>query len=161
MDYHIAQINIGRVLGEMDSPVMAEFRDNLDRINALAEASPGFVWRLKGDNNNATAIHVYDDPYLLINMSVWETVDALFSYVYTSAHTPYIRRRREWFEKLSIPMMALWWIPAGHMPTPAEAKAKLEYLEQHGATPEAFTFKQRFSVEAWLAQTTEENEVKP
>lgn len=151
MDYHIAQINIGRILGEMDSPVMAEFRDNLDRINALAEASPGFVWRLKGDNNNATDIHVYDDPFMIINMSVWDGIDALFAFVYRSDHTPYVSRRKEWFERLTIPMMALWWIPAGHAPTPHEAKAKLEYLEQHGATPHAFTFKQRFTVDEWLA----------
>ncbi|MFN8449527.1 MAG: DUF3291 domain-containing protein [Anaerolineae bacterium] len=151
MDYHIAQINIGRILGEMDSPIMAEFKDNLDRINALAEASPGFVWRLKGDNNNATEIHVYDDPYLLINMSVWESLDALFDFTYRSDHTPYVSRRKEWFERLTVPMMALWWVPAGHAPTPQVARAKLEYLEQHGATPHAFTFKQRFTVDEWLA----------
>ena len=89
-------------------------------------------------------------------MSVWENIDALFQYVYTSAHTSYIRRRREWFEKLTIPMMALWWIPAGHMPTPHEARAKLEYLDQHGITPQAFTFKQRYTVEEWLAQNAAE-----
>ncbi len=155
MHYHIAQINIGRILGEMGSPIMAEFKANLDRINALAEASPGFVWRLTGDGNDATSIHVYDDPYLLINMSVWENIDALFSYVYTSDHTPYIRRRREWFERLTVPMLALWWIPAGHQPTPHEAKARLEYLDQHGATPHAFTFRKRFTVEDWLAFSAE------
>lgn len=151
MPYHIAQINIGRILGEMDGPIMAEFKDNLDRINALAEESSGFVWRLKGDNNNATEIHVYDDPYLLINMSVWESIDALFDFTYRSDHTPYVSRRKEWFERLTVPMMALWWVPAGHAPAPHEAKAKLEYLEQHGATPHAFTFRQRFTVEQWLA----------
>ncbi|MBI1257181.1 MAG: DUF3291 domain-containing protein [Chloroflexi bacterium] len=151
MDYQIAEINIGRILGSMDSPIMKEFKDNLDRINALAETSPGFVWRLKGDNNNATDIHVYDDPFMIINMSVWESIDSLFEYVYKSAHTPYVSRRKEWFEKLTIPIMVLWWIPAGHQPTPAEAKLKLEYLDQHGATPNAFTFKQRFTVEEWLS----------
>jgi hypothetical protein len=160
MQYHIAQINIGRILGEMDSPIMKEFKDNLDPINALAEQTPGFVWRLKGDNNNATAIHVYEDPYLLINMSVWEDIDSLFGYVYTSAHTPYIKRRKEWFEKLSVPMMTLWWVPADYEPTPSEAKAKLEYLDQHGPTPHAFTFKQRFTVEEWLAQSTVEQAAK-
>jgi hypothetical protein len=156
MNYHLAQINIGRILGEMDSPIMAEFKANLDPINAVAESMPGFVWRLTGsESNDATSIHVYEDPYLLINMSVWENVDVLFQYVYKSAHTPYVSRRREWFEKLSIPMMALWWIPAGHKPTPAEAKRKLEALDQQGATPNAFTFKQRFTVEEWLAFNTE------
>ncbi len=158
MPYQIAQINIGRILGAMDSPVMKEFKDNLDPINALAEQTPGFVWRLKDDNNNATSIHVYEDPYLLINMSVWENIDALFRYVYTSAHTPYIRRRREWFEKMTVPMMALWWIPGGHIPTPTEAKARLEHLDQHGATPYAFTFKQRFTVEEWLAHAEKATE---
>ena len=155
MKYHIAEINIGRILGEMDGPIMKEFKDNLDRINALAEQTPGFVWRLKGDNNNATEIHVYEDPYLIINLSVWEDIDSLFGYVYQSAHTPYITRRREWFEKMTVPMMTLWWVPAGYEPTPFEAKAKLEYLDQHGPTPHAFTFKQRFTVEEWLAHATE------
>ena len=160
MHYHIAQVNIGRILGAMDSPVMKEFKDNLDPINALAEASPGFVWRLKGDNNNATEIHVYEDPYLLVNMSVWENVDSLFQYVYTSAHTPYIKRRKEWFEKLTVPMMTLWWVPAGYEPTPHEAKARLEYLDLHGATPHAFTFKQRFTVEEWLAYSASAEQVE-
>jgi hypothetical protein len=159
MDYHLAQVNIGRILGAMDSPIMKEFRDNLDRINALAESSPGFVWRLTGDDSNdATSIHVYEDPYLLINMSVWENIDALFSYVYKSAHTPYVSRRKEWFERMTIPMLTLWWIPAGHIPTPAEAKLKLELLDQQVATPNAFTFKQRFSVEEWLAYNAEKVE---
>ncbi len=152
-DYHLAQINIGRILGEMDSPIMAEFKNNLDQINAQAEASAGFVWRLTGDqSNDATSIHVYQDRYLLINMSVWENIDALFEFTYKSDHTGFVRRRREWFEKLDIPMLALWWIPAGHVPTTDEAKAKLEHMERHGVTPQAFTFKQRFTVEAWLAQ---------
>lgn len=156
MNYHIAQVNIGRILGEMDSPVMKEFKDNLDPINALAESTPGFVWRLKGDDtNDATSIRVYEDRYLLVNMSTWENIDALFGYVYTSAHTPYIKRRREWFEKLTIPMMALWWVPAGYEPTALEAKARLEHLDQHGATPHAFTFKQRFTVDEWLAHSPE------
>lgn len=159
MDYHIAQINIGRILGDMNGPIMAEFKANLDRINAIAEQTPGFVWRLKdSDSNDATSIHVYEDRYMLINMSVWENIDALFQFTYKSAHTPYISRRREWFEKLTIPMMALWWVPTDVRPTPHEAKAKLETLDKHGATPNAFTFKQRFSVEEWLALNAEKVE---
>lgn len=153
--YHIAQVNIGRILGEMDSPIMAEFKANLDPINALAESTPGFVWRLKGEGNDATSLRVYEDRYLIVNLSVWETIDALFGYVYTSAHTPYIKRRKEWFDKLTVPMMTLWWIPAGHAPTPLEAKARLEYLDQHGVTPHAFTFKQRYTVDEWLAYSPE------
>src|SRR6516225_4451666 len=100
MEYHLAQVNIGRILGPMDGPVMAEFAAGLDRINALAEASEGFVWRLKDDSNNATSITVTEDRFLLINLSVWRTVDDLFAYVYQSAHTDYVRRRAEWFERM-------------------------------------------------------------
>ena len=157
MKYHIAQINIGRILGEMDGPVMAEFKANLDPINALAERTPGFVWRLKDEKgNDSTSIHIYEDPYLLINMSVWESIDALFHFAYQSDHSGFLRRRREWFAKLTIPMLTLWWVPVGHEPSPLEAKARLEYLDQHGVTPYSFTFRQRFTVEEWLAYSAAE-----
>ena len=151
MDYHIAQVNIARMLDEIDSPIMAEFKANLDGINALAEQSPGFVWRLKGDGNDATSLRIYEDRYLIVNLSVWENIDALYQFTYYSAHTDYFRRRREWFEKLTIPMLALWWVPAGQEPSALEAKARLEHLERQGATPYAFTFRQRFTLADWLA----------
>ncbi len=150
MAHHLAQINIGRILGPIDGPVMAEFVANLDRINAMADTAPGFVWRLQSEQGNATSIKVYEDDMLLINMSLWESIEALHKYVYYTAHVEYVRRRREWFEKLTIPYTTLWWVPAGHIPTPQEAKERLEWLHENGATPYAFTFKERFTVEEML-----------
>ncbi|HEY9194906.1 MAG TPA: DUF3291 domain-containing protein [Mucilaginibacter sp.] len=147
MKYHLAQLNIGKILAPIDSPVMAEFVANLDPINSLAEKSPGFVWRLKEDNNNATSIKVYDDDFIIVNMSVWENADALFQFVYQSQHTEYVKRRKEWFEKMPEMYMALWYVPAGHAPTVQEAVERLNYLRKHGETPYAFSFKKRFTVE--------------
>lgn len=150
MAHHIAQINIGRILGPMDGSIMKEFADNLDPINALADNAPGFVWRLQSDEGNATSIKVYDDEMLLINMSVWDSIESLHKYVYNTQHVEFVRRRKEWFERLSTPIVALWWVPALHIPTPQEAKERLEFLTEHGATPYAFTFKERFTVEEML-----------
>ena len=147
MEYHIAQINIGRILGPMDSPVMEEFAKNLEPINQLAESSPGFVWRLKDDTNNATSIHVFDDDFLLINMSVWTDIDSLYQFVFKTAHTEFLKRRKEWFERMEQAYAALWYVPAGHAPTPFEAIDRLEYLRTHGETPYAFGFKNRFSAQ--------------
>jgi hypothetical protein len=142
--YHLAQINIGRLLAPTDSPQLADFMAGLDRINALAEAQPGFVWRLTGDGaNNATDIRAFDDPMLALNMSVWESPQALAAYVYRSEHVSFMRRRREWFEPHPAPL-ALWWIPAGHIPTPEEGRVRIEALRQDGPTPYAFTFRQLF-----------------
>ena len=153
-DYHLAQVNIGIIRAPLDSPVMAGFVNRLDEINALADAALGFVWRLQTDEGNATSIHVFDNEFLLINMSVWESVEALYEYVYQSAHSELIKGRRDWFEKMDTPIMTLWWIPAGHIPTPEEAKQRLAHLEQHGPTPLAFTFRQRFTAEEMLATTS-------
>jgi Domain of unknown function (DUF3291) len=146
-DYHLAQVNVGKILAPMDSPLMSEFKNNLDRINALAEASEGFVWRLKEENNNATSIKVFEDDFMLINMSVWKDMDALYKYVYESAHVEYLKKRREWFERLSEIHMAMWWIPAGHIPSPAEAIERLTHMREKGDTPYAFGFKKRFTPE--------------
>ena len=143
-DWHLAQANIARAVAPMDDPAMADFMARLDTINALAEGSPGFVWRLKSDSGNATDIPVTDDPLEILNMSVWESADALFDYVYRTAHTPVMARRREWFEKPTRPHMVLWWVEAGHRPDVAEALEKLDMLAKKGPTPDAFTFKQRF-----------------
>ena len=150
MKYHLAQLNIGKILGAIDSPVMAEFVANLDPINSLAEKSPGFVWRLKDDNNNATSINVFDDDFIIVNMSVWENIDALFQFVYQSQHTEYVKRRKEWFEKMPEVYMVLWYVHAGHMPTVQEAVERLNYLRKHGETPHAFSFRKRFMVEEAL-----------
>jgi hypothetical protein len=144
MKYYLAQVNIGRILAPIESPIMADFVNNLDEINALAESSPGFIWRLKDDANNATSIHVFDDQRILINMSVWETADDLYQFTYKTVHTEYLKRRKEWFEKMDQVYYALWYVPVGHLPTPEEAKHRLEYLQAHGETPYAFTFRKQF-----------------
>ena len=140
-DYHLAQINVGRLRASVDHPMIADFVANLDRINALADNLPGFVWRLKGDGNNATDIQPKpDDPLFAINMSVWTDIDSLAGFVYRTAHREIMRRRREWFEQMEV-FMCLWWVPAGHIPTVEEAMARLALFEQLGPTPEAFSFK--------------------
>lgn len=144
MQYHLAQVNVGQTLGETDDPVMAEFMAALDKINALADESPGFVWRLQSDDGNATDFRPYEDPNVLINISVWESVEALHAYTYKTVHAEYIKRRKEWFHLFGKPHMCLWWVPAGHTPTIEEAITKLNYLTEHGPTPEAFTFAKRF-----------------
>lgn len=147
MKFHLAQLNIARMLAPIDSPVMADFVANLERINTLAEKSPGFVWRLKDDSNNATSIRVFDDDFLIVNMSTWENVDALFNYVYKSDHVEIFKRRAEWFEKMTDMHMVLWYVPEGSNPTVSEAVARLTYLRLNGETPYAFSFKKRFSPE--------------
>ena len=142
--YELAQLNIGVIKGPIDSPVMADFVANLDRINALAERTPGFVWRLQTEEGNATAIRPYEDERVAVNMSVWRDVKSLSKYVYSSAHVEIMRRRREWFEKMDQAFLVLWWVPRGHRPSIDEAKARLEILRSKGPTPEAFTFRQAF-----------------
>ncbi len=149
--YHLAQINIARMVAPLDTPTMAGFVARLAEINAVADGAPGFVWPLQTAEGDATSLRVFDDEYMLVNMSVWESVEALFEYVYHSNHIELLRQRASWFEKMGTPFMALWWVPAGHIPTVEEAKAKLEYLTTHGPTPLAFTFKQRYTLEEMAA----------
>jgi hypothetical protein len=141
---HIAQMNVATILYETDDPRMADFMNNLDRVNALAEASPGFVWRLTGDGNNATDIRPAENPLFLVNMSVWSSIAALFDFVYRSDHRGFMLRRREWFDKPEGPYQVLWWVPEGHIPTVEEGLARLRHLTEHGPTPHAFTFKTVF-----------------
>ena len=149
--YHVAQINIGRIRAPLDDPIMADFANNLERINGLGHETPGFVWQLLNEDGDSTSFRVFDDQMILINMTVWDSIDALFDFAYKSNHVEFFRRRREWFEKMDQVYLVLWWVPAGHHPTPEEAKEKLDYLQTHGPTPLAFTFKQRFTVEEMLA----------
>ncbi len=142
---HLAQVNIGRLVAPTDSPLVQEFMDALEPVNAIADASPGFVWRLQTEDGDATSIRAFDDDTILVNMSTWESVEALRAYVYSSPHKAYLARRREWFAAFTGVMIALWWVPAGHEPTVAEAKERLEHLEQHGPTAHAFTFRQVFA----------------
>lgn len=139
--WRLAQINVGRLRAPVGHPMIADFADALDRINALADSSPGFVWRLQGEGGDATDIQPKaDDPLFAINMSVWTDLDALAAYAYRSAHREIMRRRREWFEAMDV-YMCLWWVPAGHTPTVEEGMARLAHFEAHGPTAQAFSFK--------------------
>lgn len=141
--FELAQLNIGQLKGPLDSPLLADFVANLDRINALAEASEGFVWRLQTDEGDATALRPLGDD-TIVNMSVWRDVSALRNYVYRTAHVEIMRRRREWFEHMSEAFVVLWWVPAGHRPTIQEAIAKLEVLRRNGSSADAFTFRSAY-----------------
>jgi hypothetical protein len=144
MNYHLAQINIGRLIAPIDDPKIAGFIAQLEPINALADRAPGFVWRLQSESGNATDIAYNDDPTILLNMSVWESLEALREYVYKSVHMKVLRDRAEWFEKLDKPYYCLWWVPAGHIPTVAEGRERLEHYQANGATPFSFWFSQQF-----------------
>lgn len=146
MKYQLAQVNISPLKEPIDSPLLADFVAQLDEINALADAADGFVWRLQGDEGNATAYQVFDNEMIIINMSVWESVESLRNYVYKSAHAGVMKQGEKWFDKLDRPQVVLWWIPAGHIPTPQEAKEKLNHLAEHSETKEAFTFKNIFEI---------------
>ena len=151
--YQLAQVNIGRLKAPIDAPETRDFVDNLARINALAEAQPGFVWRLVGEGGDATDIQAFDNPAMAINLSVWDSLEPLAAFVYRTAHRDIMRRRREWFHAMEV-YMVLWWVPAGHRPTPAEALDRLETLERLGPTPRAFTFKTPFPAPGDLAKPT-------
>ncbi|MEH6609939.1 MAG: DUF3291 domain-containing protein [Halioglobus sp.] len=142
--WHLAQINVGTIRYLHEDPRMSGFMSRLDEINALADHSPGFVWRLQSDSGNATDIDVGGEPLFLANMSVWESADALFSYVYKSMHQEVLVQRRKWFEKSQELYQVLWWIPAGHTPSAQEGLDKLELLKELGPSPRAFTFKTQF-----------------
>ena len=142
--HELAQLNIGVIKGAMDSPTMAEFAANLDRINAVADSMPGFVWRLQTEAGDATTIRPIENEKMLVNMSVWSDVESLNKYVYSSAHVEIMRRRREWFERMNEAFFVLWWAPRGHRPSITEAKARLDLLRTEGPTAEAFTFRQAF-----------------
>jgi heme-degrading monooxygenase HmoA len=146
-NYHLAQVNIGRLRGPVVSPEMAGFVNRLAEINALAERSPGFVWRLQTDAGDATYLRPYEDERILINMSVWESIEALKAYTYRTAHAELLRHRQEWFEQFSGTYLALWWVPAGHVPSVDEAKERIAHLDTHGPTQLAFTFKNVFAAE--------------
>jgi hypothetical protein len=144
MNWHVAQINVGRLIAPIDDPRIAGFVSQLDSINALADTSPGFVWRLQSASGNATDIAYNDDPSMMVNMSVWQSIEALRDYVYSSRHVEVFRERAKWFEKLSVQPYCLWWVPAGHRPTVVEGRERLEHYRTNGATPYAFWFSQRY-----------------
>ncbi len=149
VDYLLAQVNIGRMRGPLDSPLLADFVAALDPVNAAADAAPGFIWRLQTEDGNATAVHAFEwdqgrSAGVLVNMSVWESVEALAAYVYSDTHRQVLRRRRQWFERMAEAYAALWWIPRGHTPTTAEAEDRVRRLRRSGPTPYAFTLKEHF-----------------
>jgi len=143
-EWHLAELNVARAVAAVDGPELAEFVAALEAINAVADAAPGFVWRLAGADAGAPAAADARDPRLLLNLSVWTSAEALFDYVYKSAHTPLMLKRRQWFEKPTQAHLVLWWVPAGHRPTLPEAEARLELLRRDGPSAQAFSFKQRF-----------------
>ncbi|MFI1581687.1 DUF3291 domain-containing protein [Embleya sp. NPDC020630] len=144
--HHIAQFNVARMLAPLDTPTMVDFVAGLDPVNELADGAPGFVWRLTGEDEgvpSSTDIRPYD-PDSIVTMSVWETPELLWEFVYRSGHLEYLRRRQDWFHHLAEITQVVWWIPAGTIPTVAEGKARLDHLREHGPTPYAFTFRNRF-----------------
>jgi Domain of unknown function (DUF3291) len=146
--WHLAQLNVGRLRAPLESDTLTGFVAALEPINALADAHPGFVWRLQTDAGDATSIRPTDDDLFLINMSVWSSVETLRAFVYTTAHVQVLRQRRAWFEQLAASHMVLWWVPAGHIPSVEEALARLERLRRDGPTPDAFTFRAPFEPQA-------------
>jgi hypothetical protein len=141
--HELAQLNVAVMKESYESPLMADFVANLDRINALADAAPGFVWRLQTEEGDATALRPMGEN-VLVNISVWQDVESLNKFVYGSAHVEIMRRRKEWFERMSEAYVVLWWVQTGHRPTESEAVAKLDLLRTHGPTKDAFTFRQSF-----------------
>ncbi|MCX4813824.1 DUF3291 domain-containing protein [Streptomyces sp. NBC_01239] len=142
--YQLAQANLGRLRFPLDSPELADFVAALDPVNATADTAGGFVWRLQSDSGNATDVPVLGDDWLIINMSVWRDTDALTAFMYQGEHRELLARRREWFERVREAMTVLWWVPAGHHPTVAEAEERLLHLRVHGPTPYAFTLRTSF-----------------
>jgi hypothetical protein len=149
MGYHLAQVNIGRLLAPVDSPQLASFMAGLDPVNAVADAAPGFIWRLQTEAGNATSVQAFEwdaagSAGVIINMSVWASVGALAAFVYGGPHVAVLRRRREWFERMPEAYTALWWIPAGTLPTTGDAEDAIRHLRAHGPTPRAFTLREHY-----------------
>ncbi|MFD3733257.1 DUF3291 domain-containing protein [Streptomyces sp. NPDC058632] len=142
--YELAQVNIARLKSPLDSPQLRDFVDNLDPVNADAEAADGFVWRLQSEEGNATDVAVFGDAWLILNMTVWRDINTLTAYMYQGRHREMLARRREFFERVQEAMTTLWWVPKGHRPTVAEAEARLLHLRAHGSTPYAFTLRTSF-----------------
>jgi len=143
--WQLAQINIGRTVAPLDDPSMSDFMAALDPVNRAADDSPGFVWRLQDGSGHATYIRVFDDPRMIINLSIWESIEALRNFTYRSDHTTVLARRKQCFEALDRPHVALWWTPAGSRPTAAEGLARLDHLMRNGPDAFAFTFAKTFA----------------
>jgi heme-degrading monooxygenase HmoA len=138
----LSQLNIGLPVAPVTEPELAGFVEALEPVNALADAAPGCVWRLQTEDGDATAVRAFDDDRMLVNLTVWESLEALRDFVYASRHLDAMRRRREWFHRLAIPYLALWWVPPGTVPTVAEARRRLELVQRQGPGPDAFTLRE-------------------
>ena len=145
MTFHLAQCNIVKLKAPLDSPIVAGFVAALEPINALADSAPGFVWRLKTDDGDATSIRVFADDQILLNMSVWESMEALSNYLYRSGHKDVLRQRRQWADRFEGVQAAMWWIRAGTVPEPSEAVARMDHLSRVGPSAYAFTFRTTFA----------------
>jgi hypothetical protein len=141
---HLAQLNVGRLKAPIDDPMIDDFRLNLARINSLAEASPGYVWRLQDASGDATDIKPFGDELEIVNLTVWASIEAVADFAYRSNHVEFLRRRRQFFEAPTQPILCLWWIQEGTVPSVEEAIGRLDYLRSHGPSPRAFTFRHRF-----------------
>lgn len=142
--FHLAQVNVARLRFPLEDPAAYEFVAALDRINRLADRAPGFIWRSRAPDGHVRLVDETGDPRMVLNLSLWQSYEHLHAYVYRSEHGRYVRRRYQWFERIATPATALWWVPAGHEPSPAEALARLHRLRAHGPTPRAFTVRSRF-----------------
>jgi len=148
---HLAQLNIAKAKYSLESPEIKEFVDNLEPVNKLAESSPGFIWRLQDESGDATSITAFSDPDIIVNMSVWDSTEALKNFMFRTHHRDFLRRKKEWFHNIPDDSYVLWWVPKSHIPTVQEAVEKLEFLRNNGDTPNAFTFKSNFSAQEFLA----------
>jgi len=149
VSYVLAQVNIGRLLAPVDSPQLADFMAALDPVNAAADGAPGFIWRLQTEEGNATAVRAFEwdaagSAGVIMNMSVWESVEALAAFVYSDVHRRVLRRRRQWFERMAEAYTALWWTERGQLPTPADAEERIRQLRANGPSPYAFTMREHF-----------------
>ena len=146
---HLAQLNVGRMVAPQGDPRVEEFYANLDRINAIAERMPGFVWRLQDESGNATSIRPFDDPEMLLNLSVWEDIESLEKFVWQTAHTAIYRKKANWFLPIESPHFVMWWIDRGHIPTLEEAKTRLEHLTANGSSEFAFGWESAPQAKLW------------
>lgn len=150
---HLAQLNIAKAKYSLESPEIKEFVDNLEPVNNLAESSDGFIWRLQDESGDATNITAFSDPDIIVNMSVWGSIEALKNFMFRTHHRDFLRRKKEWFHNIPDDSYVLWWVPKGHIPTIEEAVEKLEFLRNNGDTPYAFTFKSNFSAQEFVASS--------
>jgi hypothetical protein len=158
---HIAQVNIAQMKALLEDPLMSGFVARIDEINALADDSPGFIWRLQTSAGNATYLRPYDDDRILFNLSVWETIEHLRQFAYRTAHVELLRQQAVWFDKFVGAYLALWWVPPGHIPSVDEAKQRLAHLETHGPTPFSFTFRSTFPPDEAFLQTLDWSAFEP